>query len=562
MKNLLAVLVINCLLVSASFAQQLLRGPYQQKQTSTSINIKWRTDISSDAKVYYGTDMNNLNLVAEQNILIPDHEVEVTGLQPYTKYYYRIESSGITLSGPGADHYFHTAPVPGTVQPIRIWAIGDFGKGNNGQKESRESYVNFTGNTHTDVWLWLGDNAYNDGTDQEFQNKVFESTYGFNSLFTYMHFYPIPGNHDYNSVCGIPCFNDPLTHGGPYYQIVSVHKNGEAGGVPSGTELYYSYDYGNVHFVALNSELGSPNSAHDWIGAYTSAGAQNSPMLAWLRQDLAANNKPFVIAYWHQPPFSKGSHDSDDLWEIYMKGMRENVIPILEEYGVDIVLNGHSHVYERSYLINGHYGRSNDFNPAVHLVDGTSGNEALGEAYIKYTDGPEPNKGTVYVISGNGGSSTSNPPFANTAHPVMYFNDGGSNVFGTFIMDVHGDTLRGQYLTSEGQIKDQFTIIKQSITGIPNSYEFFNKVKNVKVMPNPFKDKTTIQFNLQKEAEIEVQIFSLDGKQVHQVFRGRQKSGKCTIALDAAKLGLTQGKYILRISDGVRDSFESVIKVE
>ena len=59
-------------------------------------------------------------------------------------------------------------------------------------------------------------------------------------------------------------------------------------------------------------------------------------MLTWLQQDLASTNQPWLIAFFHHPPYAKGSHDSD------------------VDVGVDLVLTGHSHCYERSYLIDGH----------------------------------------------------------------------------------------------------------------------------------------------------------------------------------------------------------------
>ncbi len=64
-------------------------------------------------------------------------------------------------------------------------------------------------------------------------------------------------------------------------------------------------------------------------------------MCNWLRADLAATAQEWIIAYWHHPPYTKGSHDSDaegDLVEV-----RENIVPILEDFGVDLVLCGHSH---------------------------------------------------------------------------------------------------------------------------------------------------------------------------------------------------------------------------
>jgi hypothetical protein len=140
-----------------------------------------------------------------------------------------------------------------------------------------------------DVWLWLGDNAYDTGTDSEYTEKVFNV---FDSLFDSQIFWPTPGNHDYGSVNQngfLPRI--PV----PYYSIVEVPTNGEAGGIASGGEMYYSFDYGNIHFVSLNSELGP------WIQGV------NTPLTQWLEADLQAANQPWKIVYFHQPPHSKGS---------------------------------------------------------------------------------------------------------------------------------------------------------------------------------------------------------------------------------------------------------------
>ena len=127
-----------------------------------------------------------------------------------------------------------------------------------------------------------------------------------------------------------------------YYNIFNLPSSGQGGGVASGTEAYYSFDFGNVHFICLDS-FGSDRSA-------------NSPQATWLRNDVAATTRDWIIAFWHHPPYSKGSHNSDT--EIELVQMRQNMTPILEEGGVDLVLSGHSHSYERSFLIDGHYGTS------------------------------------------------------------------------------------------------------------------------------------------------------------------------------------------------------------
>lgn len=554
-KNILTFsLILSSVAVSA---QELLRGPYLQKLTPSSVNVKWRTDIAATSKVYYGTDPNNLTQMVEGVVQVTEHDVAITGLAPFTKYFYKIESNGNALnSGPVENHHFKTAPVAGTVQPIRVWSIGDFGKGNEKERLVRDSYLQYSQDTHTDVWLWNGDNAYDSGTDAEYQQKVFDSVYGYTEVFKHLPFYPTPGNHDYLSVCGIPCTQDPHTHSGPYYDIVTVPTQAEAGGKESNLENYYSFDYGNVHFISLNSELGSTTPAYDWNGVYSAANAEAAPMLAWLRADLAQNTLPWVVAYWHQCPYSKGSHDTDDFWEIYIKAMRQNIVPVLEEHGVDIVLTGHSHVYERSYLINGHYGASSSFDPSTHLVSGTSGNETLGEAYIKDT---ATNRGTVYVVSGNAGSDESDPEFP---HPVMYFSDGGSGVCGSFIMDINDNKLTGKYLTSAGEIKDQFTIVKGDPTTGIKDYTFFKDVKDVSITPNPFSTTAHLNYELLKGDNISVELYDLSGKMVQKIFSGKQEAGKQSVKIDAEAIGLANGKYILKISNGQNASFEKIIRVK
>src|SRR6185503_453330 len=119
----------------------------------------------------------------------------------------------------------------------------------------------------------------------------------------------------------------------------------------------------------------------------------------WLQDDLAATTQDWIIAFWHHPPYTKGSHNSDTETELIQ--MRENALPILEAGGVDLVLCGHSHCYERSYLLNGHYGLSNSLTPAMK-VDGGDGREDGTGAYQK-PGGLAANAGAVYAVAGSSG---------------------------------------------------------------------------------------------------------------------------------------------------------------
>ena len=175
-----------------------------------------------------------------------------------------------------------------------------------------------------------------------------------------------------------------------YYDLFTLPTAAECGGVASATEAWYSFDWGPVHFVCLDSE-----------GSDRSVG---SPMLRWLRADLSATSQPWVVGFWHHPPYTKGSHDSDNIGDSggIMFDMRQNIVPILESHGVDLVLCGHSHSYERSFLINGHYGISSTFDAPTMRLNGTSGQLDAGTPYTK--PGPiTSNMGTVYAVCGVSG---------------------------------------------------------------------------------------------------------------------------------------------------------------
>ena len=142
-----------------------------------------------------------------------------------------------------ANHFFFTAPPVGTEQAIRIWALGDSGTANANAAAVRNAYLSFTGSQYTHVWLMLGDNAYNDGTDGEYQTAVFNM---YPTVLRQTVLWPTLGNHDGHSA-------NSATQTGPYYDIFTLPTQGQAGGLASGTEAYYAFNYGNIHFVVLDS---------------------------------------------------------------------------------------------------------------------------------------------------------------------------------------------------------------------------------------------------------------------------------------------------------------------
>jgi acid phosphatase type 7 len=406
---------------------QLMRGPYLQLGTPTSVVVRWRTDVNTDSRVRYGTDVNNLNRNVIDTIQTQEHEVAVSGLEPNTKYYYSIGGNTQTF-GIGPGFFFVTSPTQ--AKPTRLWVLGDAGTQSFGQEAVRDAYYALTGTRHTDLWLMLGDNAYGSGTDFQYQRAVFEM---YSDMLRTSVVWPTIGNHD-------TYWLDP-NGAYPYLNIFSLPTAGQAGGTPSGTEKYYSFNYGNIHFVVLDS--------------MSSDRSTNGPMCTWLATDLAENTNQWVFAYWHHPPYTKGSHDSDDPFgfDFELVEMRENVLPIVESFGVDLVLCGHSHSYERSFLLHGHYGFSWEFDAETMVLDRGSGRESETGSYEKQkTHGP----GAVYVVAGSSGQTSGGA----LNHPAMFIS---LNQLGSLVLDVNGSRLDARFLSADGNVSDSFTLLKPGL---------------------------------------------------------------------------------------------------
>jgi hypothetical protein len=420
------------LLGSASVG--LTRGPYLQLGTPTSIVVRWRTSTPVVGRVQFGPSPGVVTGSAQESSVRTEHEVRLTGLLPDTVYYYSIGTPTTTIAGDAGFH-FRTSPPLGSERPTRVWVLGDSGTADAGARAVRDAYANFAGSRYTDLWLMLGDNAYNNGLDQEYQAAVFNT---YPAMLRKTVLWPTYGNHDGQA-------SDSATQTGPYYDMFTLPKQGEAGGVASGTEAYYSFDYGNIHFVCLES--------------FETNRSPTGPMLTWLQRDLAANTQPWVIVYFHHPPYSKGSHNSDV--EIELVEMRQNALPILENFGVDLVLAGHSHAYERSFLIDGHYATSTTFTEAMKKGGGSGRPDGSG-AYEKPAYRMAPHEGAVYVVAGVGGKLAS----GTLNHPAMYTSQ---VVLGSVVLDVQGNRLDATFLDSTGVRRDYFSIVKGAGGGAPPS---------------------------------------------------------------------------------------------
>jgi predicted MPP superfamily phosphohydrolase len=461
----------------ASLNPNAVRGPYLQRGNQTSIVVRWRTDLASDSRVTFGSAVGNYTTIVDDAAVTTEHSVTLNGLTADTKYFYTIGSTTHTIQS-AASNYFLTAPLATTNRKVRIAALGDCGNASSNQTNVKNALLNYVGANDIDGVILMGDNAYYSGTDAEYQTGFFDMYK--NDILKNKKLYPSPGNHDYgNSSSNTGNVGNTPATSMPYHLTFTVPTNGECGGVASNSKAYYSFDIGSVHFLSLDS-YGQQNA--NTTKLYDTLGAQ----AIWVKNDLAANTKPFTVVYFHHPPYTKTSHDSDvESWDLGK--MREDFIRILERYGVDLVICGHSHGFERSYLLKNYYKQTtggaylleNDFALANHTATGNDQNGkydgTTNSCAYTYNSG-QYNHGTMYIVAGSagqiGGTSAGYP------HNAMYYSDASNG--GSLYFEADSNRLDAKFIAYTGSgagasplILDQFTIFKN-----------VNKVNNITVNLN------------------------------------------------------------------------------
>lgn len=517
------------LIYDVAAATGVTRGPYLQIGTPTSVTVRWRTAVPTDSRVRFGAAPGALTGAFDVATPTTEHEVTLTGLTPETRYYYSVGSATTVQAGDDAGHYFKTSPPVGAPRPTRFWILGDSGLPGSIQNNVRDAWETWAGGAAADVWLMLGDNAYDAGTDSEFTAGLF-TPYAAQLRKTIL--WPTRGNHDvvYSGA------------GNDYYDHFSLPTAGQAGGLPSGTEAYYSFDYGNIHCVCLDSEG-------------TNRGVSGL-MLNWLRLDLAATRQAWTIAFWHHPPYTKGSHDSDDDLDsgARMGEMRRNALPILDSLGVDLVLTGHSHSYERSVLLKEHYGTSGTLAPAM-IVNGGDGSPTGNGAYQKWSPGAAPREGAVYAVAGSSARADGGP----LNHPVMVRS---LNVGGSLILDVNANRLDAKFLSQTGAILDTFTILKGVGSGVGEPGAGDPGLVLAAPQPNPSRGTIHVAYEIGAAAPVRVQILDVTGRRVNNLELGPRPAGAHDFTWDgrdARGQRVVPGVYFIRFLAGAGERGTRVI---
>ena len=308
-----------------------------------------------------------------------------------------------------------------TIPNFNIAAVGDWGCNSNTDKT-----VNSIKNQSPEIILGLGDYSYESSADCWLD--TIKPIYDPQKNPTANNMQISIGNHEDSSSEDLSTYINAFKLTKQFGQV-------------------YSFNFHNVHFLSMATEI-----------SYSSSSTQN----AFVKQDLAAASQnpdiDWIIVYFHRPMYTSPNSCSSCSGE---SSLRDIYHPLFDQYGVDLVLEGHAHDYQRSYPIK--FNANSKSNPII--TDPNNKNN-----YI-FSSNPINGKihGQIHSVIGTGGIN-----FHSLKTPLKsFFVSGQSKEFGFLNIDIqnNGQTLVGKFLSNDRSIStplDQFTITKSGSSSPPS----------------------------------------------------------------------------------------------
>lgn len=371
------------------------RLPYVQAVDTSSATVLWRARVGVRDSFAYRPDGDDRWRAAAVE-LAPEgpgpagdfrtRSVRLSGLDPGAPVSYRVWAG--ETEAPGAA--FRTSPRPGSRDPVRVLAFGDSGWGSTSQVR----LARLMEERDWDLAVHMGDIAYQRGTERDYTIRHFH-VYG--ELLARVPFFPSAGDHDLKT-----------EEGGPYARAFRWPA-------PAPGARYYDFRWGGVHFLALDTSLETEEGERLREG--------EGKQIRWLEAALdSAASDPTVrwtVVFMHNPLYSHAmglsGHGSD-------LDLRDAVEPLFDRYGVDLVLSGHDHHYERTYSIQ----------------DGE---------WVRAGCGP------VYIVSGGAGASRYARSFAPS--PLVAR---ASREHHFVRLVIHPETIEGEAIDTDGEVLDSFRL--------------------------------------------------------------------------------------------------------
>ncbi len=447
-------------LPTASGSAELFRYPYIQSNGGSQIKIVWATLQTGQSEIYYRAVGQNtiekrpaskVELISDatSGLTFYQTQVELNDLMANTRYVYDLVFNGVTLA---SNLEFKTMPnaANDTVNAI---VFGDTGTQFSSPRRVRDAIASKNAGQFIyphDFIIGVGDIAYNSGSFAEFDSNFFGQMSGkldanpANGILYSRPYFSSLGNHDYNNdVQNLPqaylsSFDYPVMDGIPLED----------------RERYYSFDVGSAHIVILDSMKFTGVDASQIT-------ARMAEMLSWLNTDLQSSNQTWKLVFFHHSVFSNGAHGTwGDIRE--NRSIRQNLIPILQQHGVQLVMFGHDHMYQRSLPL---------------TLDAQARISRDANGVIDQTNG------ITYVLTGHGGADKSAmaTPYAtfgttqfndqvaawgigydfaalSNGQPIIFDRDNANLDFGFSHLEITPTLLNVNVFTANGVLIDSFSL--------------------------------------------------------------------------------------------------------
>ncbi len=345
--------------------------------------------------------------------------------------------------------------------------IGDFGMGNQAESDVADLVKSW----NPDFIITVGDNNYPDGESSTIDRNIgydyhqfikpYTGSYGSGST-DINRFWPVPGNHDWHA-----------SNLRPYRDYFTLPNN----------EYYYNIKIGDIEFFMIDSDNDTPDGY-----------SYNSDQGNWMKEKILGSTAKWKVAVFHHAAYSSDSKHGNTS---YMQWP-------FEEWGIDAVISGHAHTYERILK-----DENNDGDSLVYFVNGLGGAN-------RYSFGT-PVSGSI----------------------ARYNNDWGAMK----VSEVQGELLF-QFFNRSGDLIDSYTVSEAVVNGIDKS-SLINEYKLYQNYPNPFNPTTTIAYNLPKTSFITLKVYDMLGREVSTLISDTKPAGKYTIKFDGS--GLSSGIYFCQL---------------
>ena len=436
------------------------RMPYIQNPTQVSVEVAWRTLEETVGSVQYDSEKGRLGNEITEPEARQKHHVRITNLDPSTRYFYKVLNDGVSMTD---ETDFRTART-NAEDVFSFLVLGDSGVDTPTQWKLGEAMRANMNAAEVDFMVHVGD--VHQGQGDYYDNIYFKP---YRTIIQNINVYTSLGNHD------------TYTDNGEVYldDFYLPHNNADS------TERYYSFRWANAYFICLDTNID-----------YSPGSPQYQFFLNAL-QDPLRESATWTFVYAHHPPYT-------EYWTDYYgdEGVQNHLVPLFESYDVDMVMNGHTHSYERGEKEHVHY-----------LVTGGGGGN-LDTYFIDYD----------------------HITFSDAVHHFTR-------------IDVNDDQLTVSAIDENSNQIDRFLVNKQvEITSIDDPALPRQSTLLEPVFPNPVRASVTIPYSVATANPVHITVFDVSGKKVADLVDHVHQPGHYEIVY--SPVHLPNGTYVVQMKAG------------